>query len=64
MGDTKRGRERKGQKKREQRIRQEIDETLDAADEPPVSDAESPDVTETDLENVSIVTTEDEEEAA
>ncbi|MGM0371335.1 MAG: hypothetical protein ACQEQJ_02380 [Halobacteriota archaeon] len=64
MGDTKRGRERKGQKKREQRIRQEIDETLDADDEPPVSDAESPDVTEADLENVSIQGSEDEEEAA
>ncbi|MDR5656874.1 hypothetical protein RH831_06735 [Halodesulfurarchaeum sp. HSR-GB] len=64
MGDTKRGRERKGQKKREQRIRQEIDETLDADDEPPVSDAESPEVTETDLENVSVVTGKDEEEAA
>ena len=35
MGDTKRGRERKGQKKREQQRRQEIEETLDAEEEPP-----------------------------
>lgn len=38
MGDTKRGRERKGRKKREQLRRHEIDETLDAEEEPPEPD--------------------------
>ena len=32
MGDTKRGRERKGQKKREQRHRHDIQRTLEARD--------------------------------
>lgn len=35
MGDTKKGREKKGRKKREQLRRQEIEETLDADEEPP-----------------------------
>lgn len=35
MGDTKRGRERKGKKKMEQRRRRELKRTLDADDEMP-----------------------------
>lgn len=35
MGDTKRGRERKGQKKREQLRQRELERTLEASDEPP-----------------------------
>ena len=54
MGDTKRGRERKGKKKREQHIEHEIDATLDADDEPPEPAEEVPDVREADLENVSV----------
>ncbi|MFW5905757.1 MAG: hypothetical protein ACOCUO_02820 [archaeon] len=54
MGDTKRGRERKGKKKREQHIEHEIDATLDADDEPPEPADDVPDVLETDLENVSV----------
>lgn len=40
MGDTKRGRERKGKDKREQQRRHEIEETLDAEEEPPESGEE------------------------
>lgn len=54
MGDTKRGRERKGQKKREQLIEQEIDASLGADEEPPEPAEEAPEVTDTDLENVSV----------
>lgn len=39
MGDTKRGRERKGKDKREQLRRHEIDRSLEAPDEPPESEA-------------------------
>ena len=35
MGDTKRGRERQGQKKREQLREQEVERTLTASDDPP-----------------------------
>lgn len=35
MGDTKRGRERKGKDKREQLRHKEIEESLDADEEPP-----------------------------
>jgi hypothetical protein len=35
MGDTKRGRERQGQKKREQLRRQEVERTLEADETPP-----------------------------
>jgi len=35
MGDTKRGRERKGQKKREQLREHDVERTLEATDEPP-----------------------------
>ncbi|GGL63106.1 hypothetical protein [Halocalculus aciditolerans] len=35
MGDTKRGRERKGTVKREQRLEAEVHRELDASDEPP-----------------------------
>ncbi|MFB6114559.1 MAG: hypothetical protein ABEJ58_10720 [Halodesulfurarchaeum sp.] len=35
MGDTKRGRERKGKKKKEQLRRRDIDHALDASEEPP-----------------------------
>lgn len=38
MGDTKRGRERKGKDKREQLRRHEIDQSLQAEDEPPESE--------------------------
>lgn len=55
MGDTKRGRERKGKKKREQRIEQEISSTLDASETPPDQEEEIPEVTEFDLENVSVI---------
>lgn len=34
MGDTKRGRERQGQKKREQLRMREVERTLEATDEP------------------------------
>lgn len=46
MGDTKRGRERKGKDKREQLRRHEISQTLSADDEPP----EPEDEEEIDLE--------------
>jgi hypothetical protein len=48
MGDTKRGRERKGLKKREQRIEHELERELDASDEPPEA-PETPDVSEDDV---------------
>lgn len=35
MGDTKRGRERKGKDKREQRFRREVERTLEADEEMP-----------------------------
>lgn len=56
MGDTKRGREQKGKKKREQLIEQEISTTLGADEEPPEPEEEIPDVTDPDLENVSVTT--------
>lgn len=56
MGDTKRGRERNGQKKREQLIEQEIDASLGADEEPPEPSEEAPDVSTTDLDNVSVTT--------
>ena len=59
MGDTKRGRERKGKKKREQHIEQEIDATLHADDQPPEPDEEVPDIRETDMENVSVTETDE-----
>ncbi|MFB6110036.1 MAG: hypothetical protein ABEJ60_04085 [Halodesulfurarchaeum sp.] len=59
MGDTKRGREQQGQKKREQLIRHEIDETLDADEEPPDPATEEPDIEETELENISLQRAED-----
>jgi hypothetical protein len=59
MGDTKRGRERKGQKKREQLIEQEIDASLGADEEPPEPEETVPDVSETDLEHVSVIRTDD-----
>ena len=62
MGDTKRGREQKGQKKREQLIRQEIDETLGADEEPPEPTEEEPEIEGTELENVSVHTAEDADE--
>ncbi len=56
MGDTKRGREQKGKKKREQLIEQEISTTLGADEEPPDPEEEIPDVTDSGLENVSLIT--------
>lgn len=53
MGDTKRGRERKGRKKREQLVRQEIDQSL-RADETPPEPESVPEVEEPDLENVTV----------
>lgn len=54
MGDTKRGRERKGKKKREQLIEQEISSTLGADETPPEPEEPVPDVSDPDLENVSV----------
>lgn len=61
MGDTKRGRERKGKKKREQLIEQEISSTLGADETPPEPDEEVPEVTDPDLENVSVIRAEEPE---
>ena len=52
MGDTKRGRERKGLKKREQRIEHELERELDASEEPP----EGPEVPETAEDDVQLET--------
>lgn len=46
MGDTKRGRERKGQKKREQLREREVERTLEATDEP----AEAPELPDEEIE--------------
>ena len=54
MGDTKRGRERKGRKKREQLIEQEISTTLGADENPPEPEETVPEVDRPDLENVSV----------
>ncbi|MFB6124603.1 MAG: hypothetical protein ABEJ59_01425 [Halanaeroarchaeum sp.] len=44
MGDTKRGRERKGAKKREQLTRREVEKTLTADDEMPTPEDEEIDL--------------------
>ena len=44
MGDTKRGRERKGKVKREQQFRREVEETLEADEEMPEMDEEEIDL--------------------
>lgn len=59
MGDTKRGRERKGQKKREQRIEQEIHASLGADEEPPEPAEEVPEIRDTDVDNVSVTNADD-----
>jgi hypothetical protein len=59
MGDTKRGRERKGEKKREQLIEQEISTTLGADEEPPEPEDAVPEVDSPDLENVSVIRSDD-----
>ena len=59
MGDTKRGRERKGEKKREQLIEQEISTTLGADEEPPEPDEDVPEISNPELENVSVTRTEE-----
>ena len=50
MGDTKRGRERKGKVKREQLRRREISETLSADEEPPEPDELAPEEGDVDIE--------------
>ncbi|MBS3760422.1 MAG: hypothetical protein KGY43_02945 [Halodesulfurarchaeum sp.] len=54
MADTKRGRERNGQKKREQLIKQEIHASLGPNEEPTEPAEEAPEVTDTDLDHVSV----------
>lgn len=46
MGDTKRGRERQGQKKREQLRNREVERTLEATDEP----SEAPELPDDEIE--------------
>ena len=50
MGDTKRGRERKGKVKREQLRRREITETLSADEEPPEPEELPPEIDDVEIE--------------
>ncbi len=59
MGDTKRGRERTGHKKREQLREKEITAALEADEEPPDPEHDVPTTPETDLDFVTVTKAED-----